>query len=627
MKQHLSFPEQRAWPVILLFMLLMILCLFNYKSKYEAVLREVAFRSLNDGASFQTTLLSEKLESQFSLLESTANVLSNNLLDASSEPLSNLSRIVDISDFTSMASIQINGFAVQNNGYYVDLSTTDYFQTSLSGKRAISLITRDNGESYFALSVPVLRSGREMGVLAGYYPMQVFMDLLISSNSTYTSTALMLQSDGAVIAGSDPSQLLSHQTDFTQFLERSVSRISTSSAEEVRADLQDGVSGALDFYYEGQHLYATYSPLHVNDWFVLNIVSSSIAESASLSGRDLSTGLSVQLIILILLMMAFLLLREKGRRIAVMSGAEKLRISEERYRVLEDLTDNVFFEGSLQDDTMEFNATYRKVFHEGPPHTSFHAFLMDNEHVYEDDRAAFRVFGDAILAGSPVNTVELRYILGNASLSWYRLESVTLFDGKNCPQRVIGKITDIDAQKRAMIQLQSEAERDPLTNLLNRGAIRHRVNAFFESGGARNICALIMIDIDAFKSINDGYGHQAGDLALIAFSKALLSCFRSTDPVSRLGGDEFMIFMGNAAAEEIVTTHVEAVRETVHALRFPEYPALTITCSIGVALYPQFGNSFESLYALADRALYHAKRSGKDRFCVYSHSLDGTDAK
>ena len=119
--------------------------------------------------------------------------------------------------------------------------------------------------------------------------------------------------------------------------------------------------------------------------------------------------------------------------------------------------------------------------------------------------------------------------------------------------------------------------------------------------------------MDNFKSLNDTYGHQAGDRFLATLAKTLRNCFRDNDIVGRIGGDEFFVLMKNVPSSTIVAEKATTLLG-VSRVFCDEYPTLDLSISIGICLSPINGSDLDTLYANADKALYQAKRNGKNQF-------------
>ena len=161
-----------------------------------------------------------------------------------------------------------------------------------------------------------------------------------------------------------------------------------------------------------------------------------------------------------------------------------------------------------------------------------------------------------------------------------------------------------------------QAQTDPLTGLLNRSSTRASVNLWLSEPGRQG--ALLMLDLDNFKSINDVCGHQAGDSVLLLAAGQLRAHFRKSDVIGRIGGDEFMVLMKDVSSPQVAERHMELLCRELRQLRDPAHPQVTISCSVGAALAPAHGHTFQELYSHADLALYQAKHHGKNGWSLFT---------
>ena len=128
----------------------------------------------------------------------------------------------------------------------------------------------------------------------------------------------------------------------------------------------------------------------------------------------------------------------------------------------------------------------------------------------------------------------------------------------------------------------------------------------------------MMIDVDNFKSVNDTYGHVIGDRVLAELGRVFRTSFRGTDVAGRVGGDEFMLFIPELATREAAEALARRIKDQVTKTFVGSPVEGKITISIGAALFPEHGQSFEELYRAADKALYTVKRNGKADFRFYT---------
>ncbi|PNQ90302.1 GGDEF domain-containing protein, partial [Pseudomonas gingeri NCPPB 3146 = LMG 5327] len=165
------------------------------------------------------------------------------------------------------------------------------------------------------------------------------------------------------------------------------------------------------------------------------------------------------------------------------------------------------------------------------------------------------------------------------------------------------------------------AARDPLTALYNRRALEVRAPRLLDEVSGDRPGALLLIDIDNFKLVNDLYGHTAGDRLLVTLSEMILSALPDGALAARLGGDEFVILLGNASNEHIVELG-SRLREQFHQAASQTFatPA-AVTLSIGANLFDQPPASLTALIEQSDAALYESKRGGRDRIRLVDQTL------
>ncbi|MBS1214828.1 MAG: hypothetical protein H6R26_3445, partial [Proteobacteria bacterium] len=182
---------------------------------------------------------------------------------------------------------------------------------------------------------------------------------------------------------------------------------------------------------------------------------------------------------------------------------------------------------------------------------------------------------------------------------------------------------DITERKAATERIKFLAHYDELTGLPKRGLLQDRLEmALAAAERNQRRVALLYLDLDRFKNINDSLGHPIGDKLLKAAADRLKACLRRQDTLARTGGDEFIVVLPNVQAAEEASEAAEKLR---HAMKAPfriDGHELYVTLSLGISLYPNDGSGFESLSRSADAALYQAKASGRDRFQFFTAELN-----
>lgn len=183
----------------------------------------------------------------------------------------------------------------------------------------------------------------------------------------------------------------------------------------------------------------------------------------------------------------------------------------------------------------------------------------------------------------------------------------------------IQKVHSLEAARADNARLETLAHTDPLTHLLNRRGLLVRLEAELDRVRRYNApLGLLLIDLDHFKSVNDTYGHLAGDDVLTEMGKLLQNATRSVDIVGRYGGEEFVVVLPETAVDGVMI-FAQRIRDKIAAHKFSFGKGITnhLTASVGVANFPSAGiHSSEELLHSADMALYKAKESGRNAVCV-----------
>ncbi|MCB1887364.1 MAG: GGDEF domain-containing protein [Rhodocyclaceae bacterium] len=180
-----------------------------------------------------------------------------------------------------------------------------------------------------------------------------------------------------------------------------------------------------------------------------------------------------------------------------------------------------------------------------------------------------------------------------------------------------GVANDITERRRAIATVLSLAERDPLTGVFNRRGMQRLASRVLQSADERRRVAVLMVDLDGFKAVNDSHGHEAGDKLLVQISQRLESLLRKSDYVARLGGDEFAVILTGLAAPEAATRiAAKLVDACAEAVPIGDV-VLRVSASVGVAVSATADDVFEILLGQADQAMYEAKRGGKSAYRLY----------
>ncbi|WP_235040663.1 sensor domain-containing diguanylate cyclase [Vreelandella profundi] len=227
-------------------------------------------------------------------------------------------------------------------------------------------------------------------------------------------------------------------------------------------------------------------------------------------------------------------------------------------------------------------------------------------YMHPDDLAASHSSIQRVMSGQPHIDFRNRYIRKDEgivhilwSARWYEEERVR-----------VGVARDVSALIQSEAELRFLAHHDPLTKLANRSLFYDRLNSSLSAAQRhQNGLALLFLDINDFKVINDVHGHAAGDRVLCTVARRLESCLREMDTVARMGGDEFTILLTDIESVDAVARKVDQISMAMSAPLGAEFGGLAMpSCSIGVACYPADGNDADTLLSYADAHMYRIKK-------------------
>jgi len=229
------------------------------------------------------------------------------------------------------------------------------------------------------------------------------------------------------------------------------------------------------------------------------------------------------------------------------------------------------------------------------------------------------------LAASPANseaTGELRFLHQDGTWVWIEGFAQNLLHDPAVGAIVIN-YRDISQRKQAEKQLEYQAYYDALTGLPNRLLFRDRVvNAIAHARRNRYAVAVMYLDLDHFKLVNDGLGHSIGDQLLSQVSDRLQAMIRASDTISRLGGDEFTILLNDVANSDVVAAVAHKLLQSLTRPFRVEGHDLFVTASIGISLFPNDGDDVETLLRAADSAMYRAKELGRNQAQLFTASMN-----
>lgn len=322
------------------------------------------------------------------------------------------------------------------------------------------------------------------------------------------------------------------------------------------------------------------------------------------------------LILVILLIYALTSYRSKVKKQEKV--LEELKVQEETYRIMAEISNDILFEYHIFEDLMVFSSKFPENFGRKGTMERYAELKEEIQFIHKDDTPAFESFCKLLGGEKQKFEVEFRMKKLAGDYVWCYVCGQTVYNTTtNVPLKVVGKLANIDMQKREVEKLQFKAEMDAMTKIYNKVATREKINACIENSRKQDKHALLIVDMDNFKKINDTFGHLKGDEVLKEGVGHLKNMFRGDDIIGRIGGDEFVVFMSNVTSREDIVKKARSIGKAFLKTHSQDGVDVTVSASIGISIYPMDGGDYEELLDKSDKALYEVKKNGKNGFCFY----------
>ena len=302
-------------------------------------------------------------------------------------------------------------------------------------------------------------------------------------------------------------------------------------------------------------------------------------------------------------------------------AAQALQEAERRYRSIFENAIEGIFQSTPEGGYLAVNPTLARIYGYSSPEELI-VGLRDIEHQLYVEPERRNEFMRLMVENGSVKNFESRIFRRDGHIIWISENARAVHSETGELLFYEGTVETITERKLYEEQIQHQATHDSLTGLPNRTMLHNYLQRAIQTADAGNsVPAVVFVDLDQFKYINDSLGHQAGDKLLKTVAQRLVACVRDTDMVARQGGDEFVIVLGNQRDEESITEVLQRILNSVSQPWLMDERELNITCSLGVSRYPEDGEDVETLLKNADSAMYKAKEVGRNNFQFFASNM------
>lgn len=297
---------------------------------------------------------------------------------------------------------------------------------------------------------------------------------------------------------------------------------------------------------------------------------------------------------------------------------DEIVVSEDRYRTIIEMSDNIIFEWNFKTNEVFFSNNFNQKFSYRAPSDHFGDSFLLKAKLHPEDADRYRDDLDKLEKGKNFERNEYRMKNIYGDFIWVLMRTATLHDKDGKPLKVVGVMVDIDRAKKSEQQLTERASYDALTELYNRETIESQIdNEIALSAARKSEMAVLFIDVDDFKHYNDNYSHATGDQVLKFVAKTIKGVVADFGFAGRYGGDEFIACVRNAEINTPTSVAQQIIARLDEGFEADIGERLTVSVSIGIALIKDdYNTRVEYLIGKADDAMYSVKKSGKSNYAI-----------
>lgn len=499
--------------------------------------------------------------------------------------------------------------------------TTDGIERDITNEKHLAYLQSDNvfitdiikspidNAPVISIQVPIKKNNRTVAFLGCRQTREklisIFKTVLAEENKYF----YIIDSYGEYVAYlTSENAVFSPDINYFEILDRIIFA-EGSSKEQVLQVFTEAKAVNTEYWFEGNdHRHGYFSPVGINNWVIVLVASKSEINSNTNKFLAKELVFSALLLIIFLVVAIFIIIDQvKARRLT--------ELNERCFHILAQHTGKIVFEWDYINKIMLFTNLEQTIGREQIKTNLTSTYdLIDTGAVHPDDSMALCNMFSNVINGQNQENLRLRLRVADGTYHFYSASSVVVLGAKEKPYKSIGFLENIDQQMRTENNLRHKANIDQLTGLYNKASAEAFITEAISLSDDKTEHALLCIDLDNFKSINDEFGHLYGDNVLKEATDNIKKLFRTSDIIGRFGGDEFVIFIRDIPSMEFIEEKAAELNKRLNKTYHNDITECTISASIGIAIFPTDGSTYKTLYQKADEASYTVKKSGKNSF-------------
>lgn len=285
----------------------------------------------------------------------------------------------------------------------------------------------------------------------------------------------------------------------------------------------------------------------------------------------------------------------------------KVEMDQQYFDVMQEFSKNVFFRINIQNKTMVHRGDISQIHGLFPVVENYPESMLENEVIHIEDLPGYMKFANNLMKGIG-GIYETRVQLSDRSYEWYRLQGKPIYDIDNNIVEMVGKSENI----QKLVNARKNTDKDLLTSVLTKNSFEVLASNMLELASETDNFALVLVDVDNFKSVNDKYGHVFGDFLLQIASKRLVNSTRNSDKIGRVGVDQFAILFNHVPNKDIVYERAKIIKEVLtRAISNGEHN-YKMNISIGISFFPNDATNYNELFYNALSAVKKGRAQGSN---------------
>lgn len=598
----------------MLVVFLMFLSIYFFIQKVENNERIIADENMLTAADNGVKLIQTVFSDYSTNIKNIAALYEKNDNIISDESLGMLARVAKQSGYNRLAVDFPDGSTYTTDGDVFNMSSFGYLEKIKRGESFITdvipaIIDNTNVISFLSPlhnekgePIAALRLTMETSLMAEV------IDLTLFNSEGYYH--LVDENGKYVAAGESDNALLMNQNFFDAVAAMDYDK--GYSKDNIKKAFTTGESGFVRYSIAGSKRFAHCQPVNINNWVLMTIVPQEVITKAERQNISFAIVMTIQLAIILFIAFIYIYLAQRGvRKTAI--------LNDKCFRALAEQTSKVIFEWDFSSGRIVAMNNFKELFGREMVTRNSALEALNLEMVHPEDKMEFKRVFDTILGGKNIDSIRFRVKHASGEYHWCELSGIVVFDHGKHPYKAIGSLEDINALVINEEQMKRKSETDQLTGLYNKTSTEQRIRRALSEGDGS--FALLIIDIDNFKTVNDSLGHQFGDRVLVELADILKQYSCELDVVGRIGGDEFFLFFGDCKDERLVYESTENICRKFERTYYENGTNCKVSVSIGISFSNKDGDDFNSLYRCADVALYRRKATGKNGYTVYDKSF------